>query len=495
MSDKPRLGLFGRRKQKAVGDPVSISSPILVDALRLFEGEGSWIGYGTVYRKLHPVRTVVDFIADAIATTPLKFYRRNANDRTELRDHPAAQVVAHPNPELTDKALIGNAARDLLIYGNAYIRKVQTGNSRFLVPLPPFRVTPQGGDLLGPSYFDFYPPNGSAPKRLSRDEVCHLHLYDPEDRRVGSSKLEALRTILREEVEASRYRTGYWDNKAAPDGVLQHPGNLSEEALDRLRVDWQNRAGGYGNSGKTLILEEGMEYAPISHSPNDAQFIEGRQFILEATAHVFNLPLPLLSLTQTATYASQREFHKQLYTEVLPPWLETFTSEFELQLLPWFGEQDDDLYYEFNVESKLRGDFIDQVNVISKALGGGSTPGWMVVSEARKLFNLPELEDPRADALVVPMNVDLGLPGDEPEPAAIAPVTPIGRSAAAANGFNDRLADFYARQDRSVRSKMGAGEAFDFERWDRELAAIVGSHTEAHRLNVETARRLTQEVS
>lgn len=471
-----RLRIFKRRPVTKAAGEVTVTPP-LVQLLQLLDGSPA--SYGSVYRQIHPVRTVVDFLADAVATTPLKVYRRTDTGRPEARDHPLAVLLRKPNADLSTRRLLFRTIADLAIYGNAYWRKVQERQNKSIVPLPPHRVTPRGGDLLKATAFDFFSPNGLPPQRFSADEIVHFVLHDPEDPRIGSSKLQGLRNVVLEEVEASNYRRGYWKNHARLEGVLEHPDILTPEANARLRTSFENTYAGSENAGRTAILEEGMKWAPVGVNARDSEFVQGRQFVLEATARAFNIPLALLSLTQTATYASQREFHKQLYTEALPPWYELIQSEIELQLLPWFV--DEDVYVEFVVESKLRGDFIDRAQVLNTAVGRP----WMVVQEARNVENLDDRGVPEDREMAVPVGPNLALEGMAV--AAPAPLAPVAQLPTAAS----RLAEFFDRQERVVLSRLGAGhaKAFDRERWDRELAALVGPER-AREINLRTQVQL-----
>lgn len=470
------LRLFNRKPKMKIAGEATVTPP-LMQILQLLDGSPA--GYGAVYRQVSPVRAVVDYLADAIATTPMKVYRREDRGRPEVTDHPFTLLLQNPNPDLTEYRLFHGLAADLLIYGNAYWRKVQIGTLKQLVPLPPFRVTPRGGDLLRASAYDFFPPDGRPPQRFSSDEIVHFHTYDPEEPRVGSSKLAALRTTVLEEVEASKYRLGYWQNHAQLEGALEHPDQLSQEAQDRLSQNFDQRWSGSANAGKTPVFEEGMKWVSISSTPHDAEFIAGREFVLEATCRVYNLPVALMGLTKTATYASEREKHKELYTDVLPPWYDLIQSEIELQVMPWFVGTEN-FYCEFLADAKLRGDFIDRATILNTAVGRP----WMSVGEARGIENLPDRRNPDDDELVVPVGPNYALEGMAEDQAALAPVAdlPVASS----------LGAFFDRQQRSVTSRMGAGhqKAFDRTRWDRELAEIVGSVTAAAEINNTTEYEL-----
>ena len=444
--------------------------------------DGSVAGYGTVYRKVTPVRTVIDYLADAIASTPLKVYRRAPNGRPEAFDHPLAVLLRNPNPDLSAYNLKWRLAADLAIYATHYWRLDSIAGKLQITPLPPFRVTPRGGDLLRAATYDFFSPNGLPPTSYPASQIIDFHTYDPEDPRIGSSKLEALRTTVLEEVEASKYRLGHWKNNAKIGGVLTHPDALSEEAVKRLQTSFDNTYAGPENSGKTAVLEEGSRWTPTAATARESEFIEGREFVLEATARAYNIPLALLGLSQTATYAAMREAHKQLYMDVLPPWYERIQAAIELQLLPFFGDQD--VYVEFVVDGKLRGDWIDRIDVLNKAIGRPH----MTVAEGRNIENLDDRGVPEDKELVVPVGPNFALENmavaasAQPAlpPPALAPVAqlPSGKSA---------LGAFFARQERSVVPRMAAGheKAFDRERWDRELAGLVGPERAAE-INLRT---------
>jgi HK97 family phage portal protein len=466
-----RRGKHARRGKKS--ESLVTFTPALIEVLKTWDG--SLRSFGTLYRELAPVRTVVDFLADAVATTSLKLHRRQGGSNPEERDHPAAKMMRRPNPEMTGMALIGGTIRDLAVYSVAYWRKIQTDGAKYVVPLAPEFVNPGPGNVLAPAWFDFFRAGG-GPVRLQRDEVIYFRLYHPQDRRIGSSKLEALRPLLAEEIEVSRHRKNFWRNAARREGVIERPyaeagqvlPEMSEGAWKRFSESWRGRTSGETNAGKTGFLEEGMHWVPDSFSPKEAEFIEGRKFILEATARTYNIPISLLGLTQTATFASQKEFNKALFQQTLPPWYQVIESELQLQLLPWFGEDSDgDLFFEFNVESKLRGSFEEQIEFLAKALGGGATPGFMTLREVRRFFNLPDIDEPRLDDLIVPLNVELV----GPEAARQAPEVLRALPAAASRALT--LKEALDRQQRSVLSKVGAGGEFDVGRWNRELAAVL----------------------
>lgn len=170
-----------------------------------------------------------------------------------------------------------------------------------------------------------------------------------------------------------------------------------------------------------MLLEEGEQPYPIAFSPKDAEYLDGRKFALETVARSFNIPLAVLSLTETATYASQREFHKALYQDTLPPWTRLLEDEVIAKVVPWItGSVDSNIYVEYNLEEKLRGAFEEQATMLLQAAGGP----YMSRAEARARLNLPYLDDEELDRLVITNNMT-GTVGMPPPPPPVQERPPL----------------------------------------------------------------------
>jgi HK97 family phage portal protein len=523
------MKLFRRRKASPLDSPNVMLSPRLVEVLRTWNDTPA--SYARVYRELAPVRTVVDFIADAVSSTSLKVYERAEQGRPEARGHPYAELLRSPNPDLTGDRFIGGVIRDLAIYGKSYTLKAQMGSARMLVPIPPTLMEPVGGGLLGPEGFNYMQPGGQ-PRFFSRDKVAYLRLYDPEDRRLGVSKLEALRNVLAEEVELGRWRKNFWRNSAKPGMTIHRPetvAEMSDSARDRFMAGVKQFFSGEG-AGNTLLLEEGMTESQVGFNPKDSEYVLGRVFILEATARVFNLPLAVLSLTQTATFASQKEFKKQLYQDTLPTWYRLIESEFDAQILPWF-DTSANVYAQFNIDSKLEGDVWEKFDTLSHVVGRP----FATVEEARNILNWAPRPGSDDDKLAIP-NTNFILEGAEPpapppplalpaapepvvaslllrskdiaeleallhprEPVTVAtptvPESVLARRDRQAKALEADLLVYMGRQERSAKSREGARvkAQVDGDRWNRELQELLQDHSLS--ISIGSGRRTALDIS
>lgn len=410
--------------------------------------------YEEIWRKQPEVRSVGGFVVRNMAQLGLHLYRRISDeDRVRVTDHPVARWLRHPNPadrRMTQYRFVHTIIQDLVVYDVAAAIKVKMPNGSIgTVRWSPRRIRPIGKSPLWPEAFELQGTKGK--RELPADQVIFwqgsIGLVDPL---WGMPPLETLRVLLQEEYEASQMRQELWRNGARVSGTLEHPGNLSEPAQKRLRAYWdQVYTRGGSRSGGTPILEEGMKFNPGQvMTARDAQYIEARKLHREEVAAAFHVPPAMVGINQTATYASLREQHQMLYQDTLGPWVQMFQQDLNAQVLSDFA--DEDLYIEFNVEEKLRGNFEAQADALQASVGAP----WMTRNEARALRNLPAVDG--GDDLITPLNV---LIGGQANPQDSAPGL-AASTAAEAKRHLERWSDLLRR-----------GTSFQPDRFVRELAA------------------------
>lgn len=449
---------------------VAVSSVRVTDKLNL--------SYEDIWKTQPQVRTVVSFLARNIAQLKLHTYRRTSDtDRERLSQHPLAMLLTKPNPRTTRYRWFDALVNDLGIHDNAVWVKAKgdDGAPYGLLRLPPGQVTPVGDDWLWPEKYRFRGARGY--RDFDPDQVVHFRGYNPGDARWGLSPLETLRRILAEEYESGNWREQLWRNGARVPGHIRRPkdaGPWSDQARERFVNSWKGLYTGDGPAaGGTPVLEDGMEFHTGGITPEQAQYLETRKLTREEVAAAFHIPLPMVGILDHATFSNIEEQHRNLYQDTLGPWLTMIAEEIMLQLLPDV-DSSDDVYCEFNLQEKMRGDFETEATSLQTATGGP----WMTRNEARARQNLPAIDG--ADELVLPMNVTTG---GQASPTDSAPKQ-LGRGvmvkARAPEQYRDdhidraqkTLTRFFRRQKAAVLSALGAKSAgwWDENRWNTELA-------------------------
>jgi len=224
---------------------------------------------------------------------------------------------------------------------------------------------------------------------------------------MGLSPLETLRQVLTEDAAASAYRKSYWINSSRIEGVIQRPleaPKWNPQQKQAFREQWQQRFGGSANAGQTAVLEDGMTFQSTSYSAKDSEYVPARKLTREEVAAAYHVPLPMVGILDHATYSNIREQHKQLYQDCLGPWLKMLQEEIARQLLPEARDRDH-VYFEFNINEKLKGSFEEQALSIQATVGRPV----MTLNEGRARLNLPSIkDDPTADQVALPLNTSTG---------------------------------------------------------------------------------------
>lgn len=445
-----------------------------------------------IWRSQPNVRKVVGFIARNVASIPLHTHERvSDNDRQRVKDHPLDDLMSTPQPRLASSRFWNSVLSDGLLYDQWAAMFVPAGDDGVpqLVQIPSWRLWLDVDALrrVTAAWFWVGDQQQSARRdthdgwrQLDLDTLIYDYGYAPSS--AGMSPMVTLSNVLAESAEAIEYRRQVWANGARVPTYISRPATAphwSTEAQDRFAAMFKAAYTQDGpGAGGTPLLYDGMELKSTdAFTPQDAQDLEGRRLTSAEVASAFYVAPELIG-AQQGNYSNLREYRQMLYRDSLGPYIESIEATLNAQLVPMLagGRR---LYVEANVESKLRGDFIEQAAVKQSATGAP----WLTRNEARTLENRPPIDG--GDELVVPLNVltghqasprDSGSQNRGPKSKSVGPVA---FKAVVPDAYDKRarkvLSDFFARQGRVVQSRVGAGDGdwWDEDRWDSELSDDV----------------------
>src|SRR5690606_16141991 len=100
----------------------------------------------------------------------------------------------------------------------------------------------------------------------------------------------------------------------------------------------------------------------------EEEWVEATKLALATVAQVYHINPTMVGLLDNANYSNVREFRKMLYGDTLGPDIVSIASIVNSRLLPMVEEPESN-YSEFNIEEKLRGNFEEQVQSMSAAIG------------------------------------------------------------------------------------------------------------------------------
>ena len=316
--------------------------------------------------------SAVSLISDTISTLPVDSFIRQDGNRRPYRPRPT--WIDQPDVDITRQAHYGSVLVSLMIDGNAFVRIFRDSQGEIvnLVCLDPKTVEVKRNGL-GRKMFVVT----GEDKTLDTTEVMHIYdLLEPGSLR-GLSRVHRLSDALGVASALQQYAARFFGNGTSQSGVIEYPGPLTPEQAKNLRDGFDISHRGFRKAHRTGILSGGAIFKPTSVNNDHAQFLESRRFAVEEIARLFNIPLSMMGIPGTQSYASVEQNAIQFVTHTLRPYLEKLEWSYS-KLLPV------EAFLKFNIDGLLRGDFNSRIS----AYATGLQSGFMSINDVRRLEDL-----------------------------------------------------------------------------------------------------------
>ncbi len=379
----------------------------------------------------------VRVISEGVSWLPLKVYRRRADGgKDEVTDHPVHNLIQHEaNPNMTAQLFRESRQAWVCTRGNGYAEIERNNGGQ------PIALWPVDADTINVNYDDmgrvvYEQGFGGRGVKIPAENMLHIPglSFDGVE---GLSVIEQARETLGEAIATQKAGASFWKNGSRAGGVLEHPGSLSDSALRRLRKQWNDRHAGAGNTGKDVILEEGMTYKALTIPPDDAQFLETRRFQVNDIARIFNIPPHMLGDMERATFSNIEQQSIDFVTNTLTPWLRRWENEIRRKLFTQ-AEKDAGYFVEHVVAARLRGDVSSRYNAYSVGRNGG----WLSVNDIRRLENMDPVDG--GDQYLAPLNMTT--------------LDQLGQEPATRAHLNDSFTRLLAIESKAVKRAATKGE-------------------------------------
>lgn len=320
--------------------------------------------------------SAVSLISDTISTLPVDSYIRVDGERRPYRPRP--MWIDQPDVDTTRQAHYGAVVASMLVNGNSYTRVFRDSNGEpvNLVVLDPTTVEVKRS-AIGRKVF--YVKGESKP--LTSDDIIHLIDLAEPGSLTGISRVMKLKDALGVASALQSYAAKFFGQGATTQGVIEVPGEISAEQARNLQEGFDSRHRSWRNAHKTGILSGGAKYVSTQVENNAAQFLESRRFAVEEMARAFNIPLHMMGIPDTASYASVEQNNLQFVSHTLRPILEKIEWGYS-RLLP------NNAFIKFNFNALLRGDLQSRATSYSIM----TQAGIMSVNDVRRLEDYSPVE-------------------------------------------------------------------------------------------------------
>lgn len=373
------------------------------------------------------VFAAVRLLADTLATTPVDVFRVTRNGARKPYSRP--RWLDAPNPDTRRIKFLGQIMTSLVLQGNAYILITRSGANIVALDVIPTHAVepvyvplPRGGKQLvyqlSATGEDGRPEVVGA---LDAKRVLHIAGLPLAGQIRGVSPLDVARRIMGLSISAREYGAEFFDNGAAPGAVVRVPGTMTPAGLKAARATWRSIHGGKGNRHGLAILTEGAEFQKITTAPEEAQFLETRQFAVADVARFFGVPNHLIGdATGSTSWGSGLAEQNTAFVQyAIRAWAERLDEAFTTLL----GEPGikANAFVKFNLDGLQRGSKKDRYETYRTGLQNGI----LTRNEVRALEDLPPDVSGYGDFLMVPSNLALLTPDGPVSLAAKAPSPPV----------------------------------------------------------------------
>ncbi|WP_319189568.1 phage portal protein [Streptomyces sp. DK15] len=360
----------------------------------------------------------IRLLSETIATLPVATYSRRGGVRKEIKspmwlDYPTAEPGGLGRIDLLSQTVLS-----LLLEGNAYLAvrwtKDGTGIAGLDV-LDPAKITTHSVMVDGQrrkmfEAFDIdVDGNEVAIGWFTPREILHIPGMMLPGEFTGVSPISYARESIGLALASQTYGAKFFANGAMPGAVVEVPGAMSEEGLSRAREAWRLANSGAENAHRVALLTEGAKFSKVTMSPDEAQFLQTRQFQVPEIARIFGVPPHLIAdATNSTSWGSGLAEQNQAFAQFsLRPWLERI--EAGLTRLLYAETANRQLFVKFSLEGIQRGAPAERMTMYSIGL----QQGIYSIDEVRAWEDMEPLPDGMGEAHRVPMN--LAPVTDEPE--------------------------------------------------------------------------------
>jgi HK97 family phage portal protein len=344
-------------------------------------------------------------ISETVAMLPHIVYKRLGNGGKErATSHPLYSILHdQPNQRQTSFEFTDMMQMHALLRGSgiAKIKSGPRGPVDRLIPIHPDRVIATEEIDEDRLRYKIVEKDGTINTYLD-DEIFNLRGLSL-DGVTSVSVISYARESMGLTLAAERFGAKLFNNYSRPGGFLKHPGHLSTEAQNRLREQTEEMTGGE-NLHRMGVLEEGMDWVPVTFTPEDSQMLQTREFQAEDVCRWFRVPPHMVGLTSKATSwgSGIEELSRGFVTYVLMPWLVRWQQLISKDLII----ASESYFVEFLTEALLRGDIQKRYS----AYAVGRNGGWLSTNEIRKAENMNPIEggdDDYLTALNMKRSIDI----------------------------------------------------------------------------------------
>lgn len=340
------------------------------------------------------VLSAVDLISSTIARLPIHIYKEaEKGESIALVDDKRDFLLNNePNNVLNGLSLKKRIVMDYLFYGNSYVVPERHRNdflSLHHIPARQVHITKyahKDKPYIVNAEIEVKGIDGSNGGIFSPDELI-IVLKNSEDGLSSKGVLELNSELFELAMRQQKYSTSILQNGSLPLAVLEVPSKLTEKAINNIKQSWISNYTGGSNVGKTVVLEEGVQYKPVSLNPNELDLTATKKTVMSDIARIFGIPESMIN-ADANKYNSNEQNNIYFLQYTLSPIISSIEVALDRALL-LEDEKKQGYHFKFDTRDILATTESEKIDSTIKGLKGGL----FGMNEARVRHGLREIDN------------------------------------------------------------------------------------------------------
>lgn len=304
--------------------------------------------------KLSAIYRANRILNDTIASLPLNVYEKQSNGRAVAIDHDANYLIhSEPNPLQSSFTWRETSQGHFNMNGNA-VSKIHGANEAIEILDPEkIKLKKDGFKLTYEVYHDL--GNGKVEvERLDYREIIHIANFSYGGF-WGKGFLDVAKEASGAGLAQQSYSSRFFANDSTPNVVLIAKGNLSSEQKENSKASWQKAQAGK-NRGKAAVMMGDWDIKTFSVTPEQAQFLQTRNFTVTEIARFFGVEPHLLYNLERSTFNNIEEQGLSFVTYTIRGIAKRWEQELNRKLFTEGEKRSGKYYTKFNLEGLMRAD-------------------------------------------------------------------------------------------------------------------------------------------
>ena len=267
----------------------------------------------------------------------LQPYIRKSQGMVEILEHPIYELFKNVNP-ITNRFDLWNQTELFLeLTGNAFwfTPKNNLGVPDEIWTIPPqyMKIVADKNTLIMGYIFE----RGTIKIPFEYNEIVHFKFTSPSNQLYGQGPLAAVVKTVAYNESIRRFDDTLMKNMGRPEAVLETTQVIGPDVFKRLKEEWQQNYQGSQKVGKTIILESGLTYKPITFTPKDMKNVVDKKLNREEIAAVFGVPVSKLT-TEAVNLANAKVGDAQYQKDTIEPRLRRIEEKLNERFCPMFAD-------------------------------------------------------------------------------------------------------------------------------------------------------------